>query len=157
MPLRASRGPKMGPGTSRMPLRGTNMVPSRPKMANKLLQEASRWLQDASSRPQGGLRRAPGDPKMALRGAKRSPDASMRVQDEAPRCPEVGKIQFCRMLKLIEFSREKTSLGGPRCSQNETYGPFKLSSWHKITPCQCMKLKMASSCCPKWPCRVLRE
>ena len=63
----------MSPGSSRMPLGGSNMVPSGPKMANKLLQEAPRWLQDASSRPQGDLRRAPGDPKMALRGAKRSP------------------------------------------------------------------------------------
>ena len=109
------------------------MVPSGPKMANKLLQEAPRWLQDASSRPQGDLRRAPGDPKTALRGAKRSPDASMRVQNGDPRCPEVGKMQFCRMLKSIEVSPEKSSLGGPRWSQNEAYGPFKSSSWHKIT------------------------
>ena len=67
------RGSKIGPGSSRMPLGGSNMVPRGPKMANKLLQEAPRWLQDASSRPQGGLRSAPGDPKMDLRGAKRSP------------------------------------------------------------------------------------
>ena len=63
----------MGTGSSRMPLGGSNMVPSDPKMANKLLQEAPRWLRDASRRPPGGLRRAPGDPKMALRGAKGSP------------------------------------------------------------------------------------
>ena len=34
----------------------------------------------------------------------------MRVPNEAPRCPEVGKMQFCRMLKSIEDSLLKNGV-----------------------------------------------